>query len=159
MPIAIVIKDTESKLLLMNKTCELQWGLSFKDLYGTDASLFFPPEQMKQFLTMDQEVLLNASQIDFEEIIWNSILRHKQPVFDNVLIRQFSVSQPNQVYAYDITYIWTHLAKIATIWLDCAHGSGFAIFKRCLPTTARNHSFIDSISRKRGVMVSLSNSI
>lgn len=32
---------------------------------------------------------------------------HKQPVFDNVLNRQFSVSQPNQVYASDITCVWT----------------------------------------------------
>ena len=32
---------------------------------------------------------------------------HKQPVFDNVLERQFDVSQPDQVYASDITYVWT----------------------------------------------------
>jgi hypothetical protein len=68
---------------------------------------------MKQFLAMNQEVLLNANQIDFEETIWNSILRHKQPVFDNVLSRQFFVSQPNQVYAYDITYNMDSLG----IWL------------------------------------------
>jgi len=32
---------------------------------------------------------------------------HKQPVFDNLLDRQFDVSQPDQVYASDITYLWT----------------------------------------------------
>jgi putative transposase len=32
---------------------------------------------------------------------------HNQPVYDNVLDRQFDVEQPNQVYASDITYIWT----------------------------------------------------
>jgi transposase InsO family protein len=32
---------------------------------------------------------------------------HKQPVFDNLLERQFDVPQPDQVYASDITYIWT----------------------------------------------------
>ena len=32
---------------------------------------------------------------------------HKQPVFENLLNRQFSVNHPNQVYASDITYIWT----------------------------------------------------
>jgi len=32
---------------------------------------------------------------------------HKQPVFDNLLQRQFSVSQPDQVYAADVTYVWT----------------------------------------------------
>jgi len=33
--------------------------------------------------------------------------KHKQPVFDNLVKRQFDVEQANQVYASDITYIWT----------------------------------------------------
>lgn len=32
---------------------------------------------------------------------------HKQPVFDNVLNRQFDVDQPDLVYVGDITYLWT----------------------------------------------------
>ncbi len=32
---------------------------------------------------------------------------HKLPSFDNLLERQFDVEQPNQVFASDITYIWT----------------------------------------------------
>jgi len=32
---------------------------------------------------------------------------HKQPVYDNLLQRQFDVPQPDQVYAADVTYIWT----------------------------------------------------
>lgn len=32
---------------------------------------------------------------------------HKQPVFDNLLDRQFDVSQADQVYVSDITYLWT----------------------------------------------------
>ncbi len=32
---------------------------------------------------------------------------HKQPVFDNLLNREFDVAQPDQVYAADVTYIWT----------------------------------------------------
>ena len=32
---------------------------------------------------------------------------HKQPVFDNLLRRQFDVAQIDQVYAADVTYIWT----------------------------------------------------
>ena len=32
---------------------------------------------------------------------------HKLPLFDNLLERQFDVDKPNQVFASDITYIWT----------------------------------------------------
>ena len=32
---------------------------------------------------------------------------HKQPIFENKINRQFNVADPNQVYAGDITYIWT----------------------------------------------------
>jgi putative transposase len=33
---------------------------------------------------------------------------HKQPIFENVLNRQFNVSELNRDYVSDITYIWTH---------------------------------------------------
>ena len=32
---------------------------------------------------------------------------HKQPLFENVLDRQFDVDGPNQAYVGDITYLWT----------------------------------------------------
>lgn len=32
---------------------------------------------------------------------------HNQPLYDNVLDRQFEVSEPHQVYVGDITYLWT----------------------------------------------------
>ena len=32
---------------------------------------------------------------------------HKQPVFDNLLKREFDVAQPDRAYVADITYIWT----------------------------------------------------
>ena len=34
---------------------------------------------------------------------------HQHPIYENVLQRQFTVSQPNKVYVYvsDITYVWT----------------------------------------------------
>ena len=32
---------------------------------------------------------------------------HKLPLFENLLERQFDVAEPDQVYASDITYIWT----------------------------------------------------
>lgn len=33
--------------------------------------------------------------------------KHKQPIYENVLNRQFHVSQANRAYVSDITYVWT----------------------------------------------------
>lgn len=33
--------------------------------------------------------------------------KHKQPIYENVLNRQFHASQPNHAYVSDITYVWT----------------------------------------------------
>ena len=32
---------------------------------------------------------------------------HKQPVFENLVERKFDIDRPDQVYAADITYLWT----------------------------------------------------
>ena len=32
---------------------------------------------------------------------------HKQPVYDNVLNREFDVNKPNKAFVSDITYVWT----------------------------------------------------
>jgi len=89
MPIAFFVKDRFSRLLLMNSACEEQWGMSFADLYGTDASQFFPPDQMEWFLSKDREVFEGGRQIDFEETIWNAKLNEnrightiKKPIYD-----------------------------------------------------------------------------
>lgn len=89
LPVAIFIKDAESKFLLMNKACEEQWGMNSSDLRGTDASQFFPPDQMELFLAKDQEVFAGGQQVDFEETFWNATLKQnrfghtfKKPVYD-----------------------------------------------------------------------------
>jgi len=89
LPVAIFVKDRDSKFLLMNKACEQQWGLSFADLRGTDASQFFPHDLMKRFLSKDQEVFAGGQQIDFEESFWNAKLQEdrightfKKPMYD-----------------------------------------------------------------------------
>ena len=80
LPLAIFIKNSESKLLAMNKACELQWGVSFSDLQGTNASQIFPSIQMEHFLAKDQEVFESGGQIDFEETMWNATLKQNRIV-------------------------------------------------------------------------------
>jgi transposase InsO family protein len=44
---------------------------------------------------------------------------HKQPVFDNVLSRNFAASAPDQAYVSDITYVWTREGWLyLTVFID-----------------------------------------
>jgi PAS domain S-box-containing protein len=89
MPIALFIKDPDSMIILMNYACEKQWGMAFKDLQGSDASKFFPPDQVADFLAMDKGVFAGRQMVDFEEDTWNAALKEnrtvhsfKKPVYD-----------------------------------------------------------------------------
>lgn len=33
--------------------------------------------------------------------------KHKQPIYENILNRQFNVNKANTAYVSDITYVWT----------------------------------------------------
>ena len=88
LPIAIFVKDGESKFQLMNKACEDQWGMNFGDLKDTTGSQFFPPEQMEWFLAKDSEIFSGHTLVDFEETFWNAQLKQnrigrtfKKPVY------------------------------------------------------------------------------
>jgi len=52
-----------------------------------------------------REANVQARQRKKYKVTTNS--NHQHPVFDNLLNREFDVAQPDQVYAADITYIWT----------------------------------------------------
>lgn len=89
LPVAVFVKDAESKFLLMNRACEAQWGINISDLEGTDASQFFPPDQMEWFLAKDGEIFAGGCQVDFEETAWNAALKQnriyhtfKKPTYD-----------------------------------------------------------------------------
>jgi PAS domain S-box-containing protein len=72
MPVALFIKDARSRITFMNKVCELQWGVLFSNIVGTDASEYFPPEQVAGFLKNDREVFDGRKMVSFEELVWNS---------------------------------------------------------------------------------------
>ena len=71
-PVAFFVKDHKSRFFLMNHACEEQWGMSFADLRGTDASQFFPPEQMEQFLSSDRSIFEGRKPVEFEETFWSA---------------------------------------------------------------------------------------
>jgi len=71
-PVAFFVKDHKSRFFLMNRACEEQWGMSFADLRGTDASQFFPPDQMEQFLAKDRAIFEGRKPVEFEETFWSA---------------------------------------------------------------------------------------
>lgn len=71
-PVAFFVKDHKSRFFLMNRACEEQWGMSFADLRGTDASQFFPPDQMEQFLAKDRSIFEGRKPVEFEETFWSA---------------------------------------------------------------------------------------
>jgi len=52
-----------------------------------------------------REANVQMGQCKKYKVTTNSI--HKEPVFDNVLDREFDVSSPDRAYVADITYVWT----------------------------------------------------
>jgi PAS domain S-box-containing protein len=89
LPVAVFVKDAESRFLLMNKTCEAQWGMRFDDLAGTDGSQYFPVEQMERFLALDKEAFSSGREFNFEEPFWSVTHKKnrvghtfKNPIFD-----------------------------------------------------------------------------
>jgi transposase InsO family protein len=67
-------------------------------------ALGFPVSRNKARKLM-REAGVQAKQRKKYKVTTNS--NHKQPVYENLVKRQFDVPQTDQVYAADITYIWT----------------------------------------------------
>lgn len=88
-PVAFFVKDHKSRFFLMNRACEEQWGMPFADLRDTDASQFFPPDQMEQFLAKDRAIFEGRQPVEFEETFWSASKQSnrigytfKRPIYD-----------------------------------------------------------------------------
>jgi PAS domain S-box-containing protein len=89
MPVAIFIKDAESRFILMNHACEVQLGIAFAELQGNNGSHFFSQAQLEHFLANDRETFAQRHMIDYEETVWNFALEEnrfvrtfKKPIYD-----------------------------------------------------------------------------
>jgi PAS domain S-box-containing protein len=88
LPMAMFVKDSQSRIVLMNKACETQWGLTLDMVGGGDASPFFPADQMERFLESDRQVFAARRTMEFEVPMWNHatgdnrhVLTVKTPVY------------------------------------------------------------------------------
>ncbi len=62
---------------------------------------------------------------------------HRQPVFENRLKRDFAVAVPNQVYAGDITYVWTQEGWSNTSRCSTTAGACIRIWTTKVPMSSR----------------------
>lgn len=70
-PAQVFVKDENSRLVLINRTCEEAWGLKTADIYGTDGSQFFPADQMQKFLSEDRQILESGESMSVVEVFRN----------------------------------------------------------------------------------------
>lgn len=89
MPLALFLKDADSRVVLMNEACEQQWGVRHAQLAGDGERNYFPPEQMAGFLANDRAAFATRRLVVNEESIWNATLQasrlvqtYKKPIFD-----------------------------------------------------------------------------
>jgi two-component system sensor histidine kinase/response regulator len=89
MPIGLFIKDKDSRMLLMNRACEQQFGYRFDELNDGDYTPFHAPEEVAAFRARDLEAFAGRSLIDYEETVWNPALGQarqlrtfRKPVYD-----------------------------------------------------------------------------
>jgi len=88
-PAPLFVKDAQSRILLMNRQCEEQWGIEFARLAGKDGSEFFPADQMEVFLAGDRKVFEDGEPIEMDETVRNvwrncneDVHTTKKPTFD-----------------------------------------------------------------------------
>jgi PAS domain S-box-containing protein len=89
MPIALFLKDADSRIVLTNEACDKQWGVQFSEIVGRRGSAHFPPQQMAQFLANDKAAFAARKMLVSEELCWNSqrqesrlMQTFKKPIFD-----------------------------------------------------------------------------
>jgi PAS domain S-box-containing protein len=91
MPVALFLKDPESRVLLMNTAAEQQFGFDFSAVSGSKGHAMFPPEQMAVFLANDRAAFDHGQLVIQEDLAYSHVRNEdrqlqtfKKPIFDAV---------------------------------------------------------------------------
>ncbi|MES2757078.1 MAG: PAS domain-containing protein [Pseudomonadota bacterium] len=91
MPMTLFIKDPQSRVLMMNKAAEQQFGFDFSAVSGNEGCAMFPPEQMAIFLANDRAAFANGQLVIQEDLTYSHAHNEdrllqtlKKPIFDAV---------------------------------------------------------------------------
>lgn len=90
LPVALFLKDPDSRIIMMNEACEQIFGVDFAKLSGTRGSAYYPPEQMEGFLAADRIAFESGKLRVEEEWLWHAGMQEdrrvqtfKRPVYDS----------------------------------------------------------------------------
>ncbi|OBV40118.1 PAS domain-containing sensor histidine kinase [Janthinobacterium psychrotolerans] len=102
LPLALLLKTAESKVVLMNQACERQWGMALHELTARTEEHYYTPEQLRGFREADRQAFAQRRVIVRENMLWNAQLQqyrqvqtHKKPLFDKH-------GQPQMIIGMDI---------------------------------------------------------
>lgn len=90
LPVALVVKDPESRITLMNRAAEDGWGVRFADVAGNCGSEQMQPGQIDEVLASDRAAFAMGELQVQETQVWNAaqercyrVESYKKPVFDS----------------------------------------------------------------------------
>ena len=90
LPVALFLKDADSRIVMMNAACEKVFGVEFSKLAGTRGNEHYPAEQQEGFLAADRTAFATRKMWTDEEWIWHAghrqdrrLLTYKQPLYDS----------------------------------------------------------------------------
>lgn len=89
LPVALFLKDADSRFVMMNTACEKVFGVEFGKLAGTRGTEHYPAEQQEGFLAADRTAFATGTLWADEEWIRHPgqrqerrLLTYKQPLYD-----------------------------------------------------------------------------
>lgn len=89
LPVALFLKDPDSRIVMMNAACEEIFGVGFAKLSGTSGSNYYPADQMEGFLAADRAAFASGVLRTEEEWVWHAgrnedrrVQTYKQPMYD-----------------------------------------------------------------------------
>ena len=89
MPVALMLKDANSRIILMNSAAEEMCGFDFASVAGTRGGNFLPAEQVSAFAEFDREAFEGRTLLTRELHMWdrrrggNRLMQdYRKPVFD-----------------------------------------------------------------------------
>lgn len=90
MPHPLFVKDSHSRVVMMNPACEALWGVRLEQIVGTDGTDALPEANVRAIREQDRKAFASGKTCVDETYIWNAVhqgmrwmLTYKHPTYDS----------------------------------------------------------------------------